>query len=356
MVLDTFTAANTSNGFFSYFDELINDKDINHVFLIKGGPGCGKSTFMKNVAKKYIQEGYDIERIFCSSDCKSLDGIKISDKGIVIIDATAPHAYDMRYPGVRHSIIDLSRFWDENKLYTNKKEITQLFDNISESYKVVYHLLKAAGAIEKWRSDMLSKHIDHEKISSYIKKMIKQNAVTPVNHIPRITNRMLSAIGSGGAYTLSETTDKLCDEYIIFDDNIGIAYHLLSKAASYFNKLGYDTFLVHSPLNPETVIEQVIIPQLRIGFIANGHIFSPEIKDEKIIKKVNTKVFVEKEFYKSNKNKLSFMKRIANELIAQAAEDIDKIKSRHDILESYYINAMDFEAMDKFTLEFINKY
>ena len=57
MIYDTFTAANTEKGFCSYFDELIHDEKLKRVYLIKGGPGCGKSTLMKKIADKFENGG-----------------------------------------------------------------------------------------------------------------------------------------------------------------------------------------------------------------------------------------------------------------------------------------------------------
>ena len=36
-----FPGANTSNGFYSYFDYII-PKDVKRIFCLKGGPGVGK--------------------------------------------------------------------------------------------------------------------------------------------------------------------------------------------------------------------------------------------------------------------------------------------------------------------------
>ena len=81
-------------------------------------------------------------------------------------------------------------------------------------------------------------------------------------------------------------------EYIIIEDTAGIAGIFLSKAAACFQKLGYDTMLIRSPLSPDKRLEQVIIPQLKLGFIAAGHLYSPEIDDKKIIKTISSKSYI----------------------------------------------------------------
>ena len=45
----SFLGANTPKGFVSLFDELYNPYDNTDAYIIKGGPGTGKSTLMKSV-------------------------------------------------------------------------------------------------------------------------------------------------------------------------------------------------------------------------------------------------------------------------------------------------------------------
>lgn len=352
LVFDTFIAANTYKGFFSYFDELLYGEDHSRVYLIKGGPGCGKSTFMKKVAKAAEKKGFDVERIYCSSDPDSLDGVKIKDTDTVIIDATAPHAYDMKYPGAYESIIDLSKFWNESALEKNKREIKALFEEISERYRGVYCILKTAGLIQSRRCALTEPKADTEKITAAIKKIIKQNAIVSIENQPKTENRMLSAFSGSGIVTLSETTEKICDEYIVFEDSAGIAHLFLAKLAVVMTKMGYDSIRVHSPLCPDAKLEQILLPQLRLGFIASGHLYSPSIDEKKVIKKINTKAFTDREFYSQNRNKLSFLKKTERELISSVCDELKVIKQKHDELETYYISAADHSALNRFTEQF----
>lgn len=356
LVHDTFIAANTYKGFFSYFDELIYGSENTEVYLIKGGPGCGKSTFMKSIAKAAAEKGCNVEQIFCSSDKDSLDGVVLRDTGKVIIDATPPHSFDMKYPGVNQNIIDFSQFWSKSELKADKTQIIELFNEISERYKTVYGLLKIAGYIQIKMSATLEQRTNIDKVTEYIKKLIKQNAIVSIESNPEIKNRMLSCFSGDGVITLSETTCKLCDEIIVFEDSADIAHILLNRLASILTKLGYDTLRIHNPLIPESRLEQVLVPQLRLGFVATKHIFSPDIQSEKIIKKINTKSFTDKEYYSQNKNKFAFLKKSEKEFIDRACNEIKQIKELHDRLESFYIKAMDYNKLNEFTTQFINKY
>lgn len=48
-----FPGANTANGSFNFFDNIIQG-DINRIFCFKGGPGVGKSSLMKRLLKNLL--------------------------------------------------------------------------------------------------------------------------------------------------------------------------------------------------------------------------------------------------------------------------------------------------------------
>ncbi len=86
-----FPGGNTADGFFSYYDYMIEQTDANHIFCIKGGPGVGKSSMMKNIGSEMIRLGYDVEFHHCSSDNNSIDGIVVPELKVAMVDATARH-------------------------------------------------------------------------------------------------------------------------------------------------------------------------------------------------------------------------------------------------------------------------
>ena len=45
-----FLGANSAEGFYSLYDQLL-DAGLDDLLILKGGPGCGKSTFMRRIAE-----------------------------------------------------------------------------------------------------------------------------------------------------------------------------------------------------------------------------------------------------------------------------------------------------------------
>ena len=79
-----FACANSSRGFCNYFDS--NLQGLERLYILKGGPGTGKSTLMKEIGADFYDLGYDIEFIYCSSDPSSLDGVLIPALKVGIVD------------------------------------------------------------------------------------------------------------------------------------------------------------------------------------------------------------------------------------------------------------------------------
>ncbi len=86
-----FLGANSPNGFYSLYDQLIDPGLAEDIFILKGGPGCGKSSLMRTVGKAMEDKGLYVEYIQCSGDPDSLDGIVIPALKTAIVDGTAPH-------------------------------------------------------------------------------------------------------------------------------------------------------------------------------------------------------------------------------------------------------------------------
>src|SRR6056297_375720 len=115
-----FPGGNTSKGFYSYYDNILGQKEAKKIIILKGGPGVGKSSFMKKLGKSMEERKYNVEYHHCSSDNNSVDGVVFPQIGVALIDGTAPHVVDPKNPGAVDEILHLGDFWDERKMIENK--------------------------------------------------------------------------------------------------------------------------------------------------------------------------------------------------------------------------------------------
>ena len=88
----SFLGANTGMGFYSLYDSLTDPARGEGRWIIKAGPGGGKSSFLKRVGSAMEASGEEVEYIYCSGYPDSLDGIRLGGRGLALVDGTAPHA------------------------------------------------------------------------------------------------------------------------------------------------------------------------------------------------------------------------------------------------------------------------
>ena len=50
--IEFFLGANSPSGFYSLYDHLLPPETASAIYILKGGPGCGKSTLMRKVAAR----------------------------------------------------------------------------------------------------------------------------------------------------------------------------------------------------------------------------------------------------------------------------------------------------------------
>lgn len=167
-----FAAANGYSGFRSNFPTVFSPKALGKLFIIKGGPGTGKSTLMRRIAKRYSEE-LDTTTILCSSDTNSVDGILLSKNEITvgIVDGTSPHVLEPSYPGAIEEIINLGDSFDYKALRQRKDEIIALTDMKKNEYSKAYRMLKATGDVFKYITD------NSAKLSGYISAELQLDTI-----------------------------------------------------------------------------------------------------------------------------------------------------------------------------------
>ena len=106
-IRNIYPGGNTPEGFYSYYNYILPQRKAEKIFCLKGGPGVGKSTFMKEIGKYFSEKGEDVDLLWCSSDADSLDGVVLKSRRAALVDGTKPHIVDPVNPAAVDKIVDL---------------------------------------------------------------------------------------------------------------------------------------------------------------------------------------------------------------------------------------------------------
>lgn len=350
---DFFLGANTPLGFVSLFDELYDPYKKGRMYIIKGGPGCGKSTFMKDIARKAQDLGYDTEMIYCSSDPQSLDAVRIPELSFCICDGTSPHIVEPRFPGACENIINLGSFWSEKGLGEDADEIRRLTLENSIYHRRSTRFLNAAGSLTEETLRLTADSIFEEKLNGYAIRFCSRELPRKKGSAPgRKSVCFLSGITPDGVVYFENTLSALSSRIIAVEDEYSLASGMLvERIGERAVASGYDVIFCRCPMKPKGFCEHIIIPEASISVVTKktNHPISLEVS-----RTIHARRFMNGEKLSVCKRRLAFNKKIIGELISQSVLMLQKAKQTHDMLEEYYIKRMDFEAKAQFCNEFIN--
>lgn len=347
--ISSFLGANTPKGFVSFFDELYNPYTTTNAYIIKGGPGTGKSTFMKKIGTALHLKGISTEWIYCASDPNSLDGIIAPELGFSIADGTSPHVLEPRFPGCGENILNLGQFWNERELKQKAEKIRSLTLENSLYHRRSAGYLSAAGKINDEIRAIHAPYVNEEKINSFATRFTLRETPKKKNSAPgRAYRRFLGAITPEGVIFKEDTVRRLCTRIIgISDESSAVSNLLTEQIGENALRNGYDVIFCHCPMRPKEC-EHIIIPErgLCVMTVKNSH--SHNLPCDRLI---HSKRFL-LDGVQNSRSLLRFDKKLKAELINEGIEKLRQAKKVHDELEALYIESMDFDKLNKYCDEF----
>ena len=334
-----FLGSSGKNGFFSCFSQLTPKIEGQYTYIIKGGPGTGKSTLMRKIADEMEKKDINCERIFCSSDPDSLDGVIFPSIRVSICDGTSPHTLDPDYPGATGEIVNLGECWDKKKIYENKEKIIELTDKNKACHKRSRRFIESAFSVFGDGEKICRDALDENRLIRYASRVSARYIKKPSGRVGLEKIRLLDAITPKGYYFLSETAESLCSEKIVFEDSFGVAAaKVIAEIRSYALASGFS--VISSPsVSNDNEIRHIIIKELSLGFFTSDKLCNLEIQPTKT---VSLRRFYSADILAAHKARLAFSSKAAKELLDEAVCALKIAKSVHDDLEKCYIDAMDY--------------
>ncbi len=342
-----FPGNNTSLGFYSYYAYILPQRQANRIYCLKGGPGTGKSTFLKRIGKAMSEAGYGVEYMHCSSDPDSLDGLVIPALRAALIDGTAPHVTDPVHPGAVDEIINLGEYWDGDAIRLHREPIMRLTEQIGRLFKRAYKYIGAAKSLMDDIVETFEQATDMAGAPRQAQRIIEREMwKEPVDgRLGSIRKLFATAITPAG---IVHHLDTLFDhDYKVYSiKNIwGVGVHdLLTRLGTEAVCRGLDTEMFYCPVMPETRIEHVLIPELKLAFVSENRYFELKNHRQAIIDMTQ---YTDLAAIEPQKAVLEFDIGSFQSLLEEAVGTLAQAKRLHDELEQYYVPHMDFEGVKK---------
>mgnify|MGYP000860836771 FL=1 len=346
-LIKVFPGGNTAYGFYSFYDHII-EPDAARIFVIKGGPGVGKSTFMRYIGEAMLERGYDVEFHCCSSDNGSLDGVVIPAIRVALLDGTSPHLVDPKNPGAVDQLVHLGDHWNEEAIREKKKEILAVNKELGRLFKHAYAYLAAAklflDEVESYYTESNAFNVGSfdKLVLELIHEIFEGKRRNTEN--PKARHLFATAITPDGSVSHLETVvGHLKKRYIVNGDDGTGKTTLVRRLMEAALARGYNATIFHCALNPK-VVDHLVVHDLSLAIINNvePHLYPPKEGDT-IIDTMNCVDPVINEAYLVEKGSARGMYR---QCMEQAVSFINRAKKTHDVMEKYYVPFMDFDAIN----------
>lgn len=345
-----FAGAVTPDGFCSFFRDLYAPHGSTAAYLLKGGPGTGKSTLMHRLAEVGAAKGDPPELLLCSSDPDSLDGVRFSRGDLCVMDATAPHVVEPQFPGVCEVLVPLGEGFDLKKLRQNANAVRSLFAKNAALHARVKRYIAAAGDLLLDTYTLAFSCTDLAKAQRY-GAALAQRLLPARQTVGSTTRRFLSAVTPEGCVFLRDTLQKTCDTLTVLEDVWGPASHaVLTAAAAKAVELGHRVIVCPCPLSAAGKLEHLIFPDARVGVTVSGRYHKTQAAN----RVVHATRFTDARALGAHRARIAFNRKSAARLLESAGSILREANAVHRELERYYIAAMDFSRSEEFFVRIKN--
>ena len=341
-----FLGANSGRGFRNLFDRFCAPENHWDLLVLKGGPGAGKSTMMRRIGAAMEERGEQVEYLYCSGDPKSLDGVHIPRIRAAVVDGTAPHVVEPKYPGAVDRYVNLGQFYDIAAAKEQREEIIRHTDACSAAYKRAYRALGAARQMADNAAALAAEGLDREKLLRRTDGIIGRE-LRGKGSGGRDAYRFLGSLTCRGPVWRFDSVQALCPKIYQLQDAYGLAAPMLQRLHAAASARGFSAIVCPDPEHAER-IQHLLLPELGLGFVTSreGMAYTGPA-----YRRVRLDAMVNASHYKRFKARLRFSARVSSALREEGLEALREAKAAHDQLEAVYHPHVDFAGVQQLAEE-----
>ncbi|MDQ1914402.1 PRK06851 family protein [Paenibacillus sp. GD4] len=346
-VKNYYAGGNTARGFANLFGSSL--QGLERVYILKGGPGSGKSTLIRTIGNELAEQGYDIRFIHCASDNRSLDGVIVPKLGLGIVDGTAPHVIEPEVPGAVEQYVDLGQAWDVAQLSERKADIIELNRSIKAAYEAAYATYKEALRIhDEWEAiyiGCMDFDAANEVTEEYTGRLF--GSVPSTGKAAVVSHRFLGAATPEGAVDfVPNLTEDVAKRYFIKGRPGSGKSTMLKKLAAIAEERGLDVEIYHCGFDPNS-LDMIIVRELGVAMFDSTapHEYFPERESDEIVD-MYSRCITPGTDEKYAAEIADIQARYAAKM-KEGTAHLAHAKSLRDQLEAIYVKATDFRLVDE---------
>ena len=341
MTVHFFLGANGGTGFESLYAPVVEAEENQDVMVLKGGPGVGKSSFMKLIGREAEQAGEEVEYIWCSGDPESLDAVRLPRLGVIAVDGTAPHVVEPRYPAAVDRYVDLGRFYDVEACKAAREEIVACTRRYKAAYARAYHALAAAVEVENAMRERLDGGLDRKRLARRAAGIAAREFGRGGGEKGRTFRRFLGGPTHQGVVVRYDTAAALCPRVYEIIDSCGFAHELLGILHLAATAAGYDVIACPDPNRPDELLH-LLVPGAGVAFLSLGE---RQRFPGETYRRFHLDRLVDEGLQRRNRARLRLQRRVHQALLEEGLDGLREAKAAHDDLEAIYNPTVDFQGV-----------
>jgi len=260
---------------------------------------------------------------------------------------------DPKNPGAVDYILNFGEYWDEKGIRVHKDDIIKTNKEIGAIFARAYKYLKAAYAIYQDSMVINSMALNKGELNIRTSELINEifGSLEPVSEEGKLRSLFASAMTPKG---LCNYLDNILTADVIYEIKGGIGSceeKILEKLKVAALERGFFVEAYYCALNPYK-LEHLLIPELNVAVTTTNSYHTSTV--EKYCT-VDMKDFLNQDIILSHSKDLAQNADEFDNLLSIALNTISRAKTLHDRLETYYINNINFNAIDECFTETIEK-
>lgn len=342
MLQQYFLGGASPEGFVSDF---LSEQESKYGYLLKGGPGTGKSTLLRNIAGAFSDE--TVSLYHCASDPHSLDAVVLEDRGVYLADATAPHEMSISLPYVNGELVDLGRALHPEQLMGDRDAIVSRSKQNTALHARVKTMLSAISSLQSISVSIGENALQNTKLAAFserlAKRLVPHGKAKKHGSGAKLLYRQCSALTPAGMVTYLPEGYRCV---LIRDEYGAAASRLLTMLTETVSAGGVQCILTRSFTLKGKPVIHCVIPECELIILTASQL---EQEPNDPLMQINLHRFYDPAVLRQQRMIHRFSMKSAASLLTQTTALLSEALQVHDDLEQYFIAAQNRTVLQEIT-------